>query len=123
MPIYEYVCRSCGHEIEKLQGMSDAPLSDCQACGEAALKRKVSAPSFRLAGDGWYETDFKQDGKRNLAGDQSTASSASSADDSGSKKTESKSDSKSEDKSAAKSSGSNQDSGSSKSKPTSSADA
>lgn len=74
MPIYEYVCRQCGNEIEKLQGMSDAPLTQCQACGEAALKRKVSAPSFRLSGDGWYETDFKKDGKRNIAGDQNDGS-------------------------------------------------
>jgi hypothetical protein len=30
----------------------------------------VTAPAFRLAGSGWYETDFKKDGdkKRNLAG-------------------------------------------------------
>ena len=33
------------------------------------MQRKVSAPSFRLAGSGWYETDFKKEGdkKRNLA--------------------------------------------------------
>lgn len=70
MPIYEYVCRECGHELEKLQKLSDKPLTDCSACGEPALKRKVSAAGFRLAGGGWYETDFKSDGKRNLAGDQ-----------------------------------------------------
>lgn len=90
MPIYEYVCAHCGNEIEKLQGMSDAPLTDCAICGESALKRKVSAPSFRLAGGGWYETDFKKDGRRNLA------SSASDKKDSAGAKSEAKSTAKSD---------------------------
>jgi putative FmdB family regulatory protein len=69
MPIYEYRCESCGHEHEELQKISDAPLKECPECGESALKRLISAPSFRLKGSGWYETDFKsdKDKKRNLA--------------------------------------------------------
>jgi len=67
MPIYEYRCESCGHELEKLQKISDAPLTDCPACGQAALKKQISAAGFRLKGGGWYETDFKKDGsKKNL---------------------------------------------------------
>lgn len=69
MPIYEYRCQDCGHELEKLQRMSDAPLVDCPACEQPALKKLISAAGFRLKGSGWYETDFKKDGKRNLAGD------------------------------------------------------
>jgi len=67
MPIYEYRCESCAHELEKLQRMSDDKLVDCPACGEPALKRLVSAAAFRLKGSGWYETDFKKDNRRNLA--------------------------------------------------------
>lgn len=67
MPIYEYRCQSCGEELEKLQRISEPRLVDCPACGEPALKRLVSAAAFRLKGSGWYETDFKQGGKRNLA--------------------------------------------------------
>jgi len=66
MPIYEYQCQSCGHELEKLQRINDAPLSDCPDCGEEALRRLVSAAGFRLKGGGWYETDFKQENKKNL---------------------------------------------------------
>ena len=66
MPIYEYRCNACGHELEKIQRMSDAPLTECPDCGKAELRRLVSAPGFRLKGGGWYETDFKKDGKRNL---------------------------------------------------------
>jgi putative FmdB family regulatory protein len=67
MPIYEYRCESCGHELEAMQRMSDAPLTECPACGKPALKKQVSAAGFRLSGGGWYETDFKKDGKRNIA--------------------------------------------------------
>lgn len=70
MPIYEYQCDSCQHELEAIQRMSDAPLTDCPDCGKASLRRKISAAGFRLAGGGWYETDFKSGNKRNLAGDK-----------------------------------------------------
>jgi len=66
MPIYEYRCDACGHELEKLQRMSEAPLKKCPECGKPKLQRLVSAAGFRLKGGGWYETDFKKDGKRNL---------------------------------------------------------
>ena len=68
MPIYEYQCQSCQHELEALQKISDAPLVDCPECGEAQLRKKVSAAAFRLKGGGWYETDFKTSGQKNLAG-------------------------------------------------------
>lgn len=71
MPIYEYQCTACGHHHEALQKVSDAPLVDCPACGASALKKKVSAAAFRLKGGGWYETDFKSDNRKNLAGDDS----------------------------------------------------
>lgn len=67
MPIYAYQCKACGHEMEALQKISDAPLTDCPVCHEAALHKKVTAAAFRLSGSGWYETDFKNSGKKNLA--------------------------------------------------------
>ena len=60
MPIYEYSCGACGHELEVLQKLSDAPLTDCPACGKAELRKLISAAGFRLKGGGWYETDFKR---------------------------------------------------------------
>ncbi|WGL18495.1 zinc ribbon domain-containing protein [Microbulbifer bruguierae] len=69
MPIYEYQCKACGHQMEALQRMSDAPLTDCPACEKAELSKKISAAGFRLKGGGWYETDFKTGSKKNLAGD------------------------------------------------------
>ena len=67
MPIYEYRCSACGHELEALQKVSAAPLRKCPECGKPGLHKLISAPSFRLKGGGWYETDFKSGNKRNLA--------------------------------------------------------
>mgnify|MGYP001826276305 FL=1 len=66
MPIYEYRCEHCGHEMDTLQKISDAPLVECPACGRPALKKLISAAGFRLKGSGWYETDFKKGKKKNL---------------------------------------------------------
>lgn len=82
MPIYEYECQSCGHHLEAIQKMSDAPLKDCPRCAQATLKKRISAAGFRLSGGGWYETDFKTGSKKNLTdkgGDSSSASSGGSA--------------------------------------------
>ncbi len=75
MPIYEYRCANCNHELEALQKMSDAPLTECPECGKPALKKKVSAAAFRLKGSGWYETDFKSGNKKNLSESSDTLSS------------------------------------------------
>ncbi len=77
MPIYEYQCSACGQKLEKLQKFSDPLLVDCPACAKPALRKMVTAAGFRLKGSGWYETDFKTDGKRNLAGDQESGSKVS----------------------------------------------
>jgi len=70
MPIYEYACKKCDHRLDALQKIADAPLVDCPECGEPSLKRLLSAPRFRLKGEGWYETDFKKDNQRNLHGEK-----------------------------------------------------
>ena len=94
MPIYEYVCQACGHDLEALQKLSDAPLTECPKCGKAELKKMVSAAGFRLKGAGWYETDFKKgsDKKKNLVG----------GSDSGESKSETKTETKAETKTETK---------------------
>lgn len=62
MPIYPYVCSSCGHEFDLLQKVSDDPLRQCPDCGEDSLRKKLTAAAFHLKGTGWYETDFKNKG-------------------------------------------------------------
>lgn len=75
MPLYDFACSDCGHRFERLQKMSDPDPTDCPVCAKPSVSRQVTAPSFRLAGSGWYETDFKKDGdkKKNLAEAPSSA--------------------------------------------------
>lgn len=81
MPIYAFQCADCGHAFDRLQKLSDPDPETCPACGAPAVKRQVTAPAFRLAGSGWYETDFKKDGdkKRNLVEGGGSSSAADSA--------------------------------------------
>jgi len=64
MPIYEYRCSACGHELEVLQKLSDPLLTSCPECGKPALTKLLSAAGFQLKGSGWYATDFKSSGAR-----------------------------------------------------------
>lgn len=112
MPIYEYACQKCRHEFDALQKVSDGPLKKCPECGALRLKRLISAPSFHLKGTGWYETDFKKDGKRKPAdgGDDTPAGDAQkgaqkvveAGDKKDSAATESKTDAKPESKAETK---------------------
>ncbi|SVB11900.1 uncharacterized protein METZ01_LOCUS164754 [marine metagenome] len=89
MPIYEYECTQCGHQLDALQGINEPRLSECPACNKTSLKRLISAPNFRLKGKGWYETDFKTGNRKNLAENK---------DDSSVKKDKTKEDKTKEDK-------------------------
>ncbi|MBE9550256.1 MAG: zinc ribbon domain-containing protein [Proteobacteria bacterium] len=95
MPIYEYQCQHCGHKFDKLQKISDEPLTDCPDCGKPELQKLISAAGFRLKGSGWYETDFKTGSKKNLA---ETTSSKTDNNKETRAKTDSKPASKSSDK-------------------------
>ena len=77
MPIYAYKCESCGHAKDVLQKISDAPLTDCPACGQASFHKQVTAAGFQLKGSGWYVTDFR-------GGSGSGGASSAASTDSGS---------------------------------------
>jgi putative FmdB family regulatory protein len=62
--------------MEALQKISDEPLKDCPVCHKPELSKLISAASFRLKGGGWYETDFKTGGKKQLAESDSTTKSS-----------------------------------------------
>ncbi|MFB9884961.1 FmdB family zinc ribbon protein [Balneatrix alpica] len=79
MPIYEYLCSACGHELEAIQKFSDDPLTECPSCAEPQLVKQLSLPGFRLSGSGWYETDFKTGSKKNLADNKGESCSANPA--------------------------------------------
>ncbi len=81
MPLYEYGCAACSAVSEINHRMSDPAPTDCPVCGAPQLSKMISAAGFRLKGAGWYETDFKADGKRNLAGDAGDVAPASAKSD------------------------------------------
>ncbi len=93
MPIYAFACDACGHAFDRLQKLSDADPETCPACGATGgVRRRLTAPQFRLSGGGWYETDFKQDGerKRNLAGEGGEGAKPAEAKPAGDAKPEAK---------------------------------
>lgn len=97
MPIYEYECQACGEQLEAWQKLSEEPLKKCPACGEMKLKKLISAVGFRLKGGGWYETDFKSSGRKNVASDEKSGKKTSESKDN---KSDTKLDSKKSDKDA-----------------------
>lgn len=81
MPIYEYQCRSCEHQFETIQRISEAPLTDCPECGVDSLRKLISPVAFRLKGGGWYETDFKKGDARNVIKPESSGDKESDSSD------------------------------------------
>ena len=92
MPIYDYKCSNCGQEHEIIQKFSDKPKTLCSKCGEESLTKLISAPSFRLKGGGWYETDFKTGKKKNLVSNDKESTNKSSQNLASDSKKETKQD-------------------------------
>ena len=63
MPIYEYLCASCGFQFEEVQKFNEPPLEECPDCGENSARRQVSMSAFHLKGGGWYKDGYS--GKSN----------------------------------------------------------
>jgi putative FmdB family regulatory protein len=63
MPIYEYQCAACGHQMEAFQKIAEEPLTTCPACQHSPLNKLVSAAGFQLKGTGWYATDYRDKAK------------------------------------------------------------
>src|SRR5215470_6948723 len=68
MPTYEYICRSCGHEFEVFQSMTDSPKRKCPECGKNALERKIGTGAAVLfKGSGFYQTDYRSESYKKAA--------------------------------------------------------
>ncbi|GJL75176.1 MAG TPA: zinc ribbon domain-containing protein [Nitrosomonas sp.] len=101
MPIYEYLCNSCGAKKEHIQKMSDAPVKACPECGSEEYAKQISAAGFQLKGSGWYVTDFK-----NKPAQPTAKSGKSDAQSTESKSSDAKTDSKTDTKAASSTSAS-----------------
>jgi putative FmdB family regulatory protein len=58
LPLYEYLCRACGHRFEHIQKFSDPILKKCPNCKKLKLEKLLSAPAVQFKGTGWYVTDY-----------------------------------------------------------------
>lgn len=88
MPIYEYQCQDCGHQLEKLQKISDPALTECPNCNSQGLKKLVSAAGFQLKGSGWYVTDFRDKKKLETTAKQTSDNKTDTKANSSEKKTD-----------------------------------
>tara|TARA_B100001750_G_scaffold58428_1_gene46231 strand:+ start:644 stop:1000 length:357 start_codon:yes stop_codon:yes gene_type:complete len=85
MPIYEYLCTSCGYQFEEVQKFSEPSLEECPDCGKSSAQRQVSMSSFHLKGGGWYKDGYssnvaeKENKERTGKEDNSTSSKESTA--------------------------------------------
>jgi putative FmdB family regulatory protein len=87
MPTYEYACKSCSHEFEREQRITDKPVKKCPECGAMQAKRLISLTSFVLKGDGWYNDLYSSSGgKKNGDSDTADSPEASSSEKSDEKK-------------------------------------
>ena len=96
MPIYEYKCADCGANVEKMQRISDAPLTVCENCG-GKLEKQLSLSGFQFKGEGWYVTDYskkssggkepKSEKSGEKSGEKSSSSDSTAKSDSASNKT------------------------------------
>lgn len=67
MPLYEYRCSVCGHEVEVLAKFDDPDPVCPQGCHytndppiPVTLVKKVSRTSFELKGGGWYSDGYSK---------------------------------------------------------------
>jgi len=110
MPLYEYKCKKCGHQFEKIQKYSDRMVKKCPDCG-GRVEQTITAPAVQFKGTGWYVTDYakkssglpssdgggkdskKEDKSKSDSGAKESSSKESSAKESSSKESSSSSSS------------------------------
>jgi putative FmdB family regulatory protein len=106
MPIYEYLCESCGKKFEVLQKFSDEPLLIHPECG-GAVEKLISTSALQFKGSGWYVNDYAK-GATSKPGETKADSKSDGgksdngkSDSGGDSKSESKAETKTESKPAA----------------------
>ena len=77
MPLYEYLCKKCGHRFEKIRKFSDKQPKKCPECG-GVIEQLISAPAVQFKGSGWYVTDYAKKGSGSSSGSSSTSSDSDS---------------------------------------------
>ena len=89
MPTYQYACTACDERLEAVQSFSDAPLSQCPACG-SALRKVFSAVGVVFKGSGFYKTDSRAKSSTSTSKEGSSSKDGASAKDGASTSSDSK---------------------------------
>jgi putative FmdB family regulatory protein len=57
LPLYEYRCKDCGHQFEKIQSFSAPEEKECPVC-HGPVEKLISASAIQFKGSGWYVNDY-----------------------------------------------------------------
>lgn len=79
MPTYGYQCKSCGHEFEVFQKITDAAISACEKCG-GAVKKLIYPVGIQFKGSGFYITDYVRSAQNGKDGAETRTESPKSSD-------------------------------------------
>lgn len=91
MPTYQYRCKQCGDEFEKVQSFSDESTPKCPTCGTRSKKnisKVFGQVGISFKGTGFYKNDHRAK--------KSSSSESSTSSDSGSSSSKSESSTKTE---------------------------
>ena len=81
MPTYDYVCVSCGHQVEVMHSVhADGP-SVCAVCG-GPMKKAIGVPAVHYKGSGWARKEKSSAGKASRVDRKDAGSSAGGGDES-----------------------------------------
>ena len=111
MPTYQYRCKKCGEEFEKVQSFSDDSTPKCTGCGTRSKKNVTKVfgqVGISFKGSGFYKNDStssSSSSKSSSSKSSSSLDSSSSSSSSGSSDSSSSSSSGSSDSSSSSSSG------------------
>jgi putative FmdB family regulatory protein len=65
VPLYEYRCKNCSHQFEKIQSFSAPDEKECPVC-HGPVERLISASAAHFKGSGWYATDYASKPKSSM---------------------------------------------------------
>jgi putative FmdB family regulatory protein len=76
VPIYDYVCGSCGHRFEVFRGINEAGPHQCPECG-GPVARAFVPPTIHFKGTGWAKSDRRASSARSRRAETGTPASGS----------------------------------------------
>lgn len=79
MPTYTYECQKCGADQDEFHMMTATPVIKCLSCGSPRMRKLLgTGAGIIFKGSGFYETDYKRNGKD--AGSEKSGAGASKSE-------------------------------------------